>query len=166
MRKKYLRKPEEDWWNNMNQEKTLIQFLIIGLLFCSFCAACSDTKETSEPKEKPQAVPQIKFEQTEADLGTLQRGEIAEYAFYFTNTGDGMLIIKDVVTDCGCTAAETKQTEYAPGEEGVIRIRLNTGLLRNNQYKTTTVITNAKDSVSSLSLSAFVESEYELISTN
>ncbi len=140
-----------------------IKLFLFFALVVVIATACNNN-ENNEKKYSGNA--EIKFEHTQADLGKLQEGEQVEHAFYFTNTGSNILQIKEIITDCGCTVASIEKKEYKPNEEGVIRIRLNTSQLFNNQYKTTKVITNTKDSVITLSLAAFIESEYELVPVN
>ncbi len=135
----------------------IITVLSLGLACFSSCDNANQATNQGEAK--------IQFDSTEVDLGTLKRGDQVEYAFYFQNTGKGDLVIKDITTDCGCTVASIKKKEYKSGEKGVIRIKLNTIQLWNNQQKTTTVLTNAKDSITNLTLYAFVESDFELVET-
>jgi hypothetical protein len=134
-------------------------FIILLLIF--FGVSCSQQESANEKSGEPD----IAFETENFDLGTLKHGEKVEYVFYFENTGNGNLIIKDIITHCGCTTTGIEKQEYKPGEQGKIKIMFDTQGFRNNQTKITEVITNAKDSVKVLQLTAFIESDYQLINT-
>lgn len=45
--------------------------------------------------------------------------------FHFTNTGTAPLIITDVITSCGCTAAEWPTKPIKPGSKGAIEVKYN-----------------------------------------
>ncbi|WP_281643906.1 polysaccharide lyase family 8 super-sandwich domain-containing protein [Bacteroides zoogleoformans] len=66
---------------------------------------------------------EITFAEKEHDLGWIDESEgDACYDFRFINTGSEPLVIKQVITGCGCTSAKWKDKPYRPGEKGVIRI--------------------------------------------
>jgi hypothetical protein len=134
---------------------------LIILIFIFFGVSCNQ-QETAKSNS---GEPVIEFETQSFDFGTLKQGEKVEYVFYFRNTGKGNLIIKDIITHCGCTTSGIEKNVFAPGEEGKIKIIFDSQGFRNNQTKITEVITNAKDSVKVLQLSAFIESDYQLINT-
>ena len=48
----------------------------------------------------------IRFEQDTLRLGQVALGATVPFVFKYTNTGDVPLLIKNVQTTCGCTAAE------------------------------------------------------------
>ena len=136
-----------------------LRLIILFLIF--FGVSCNQQESANEKSGNPV----MEFETESFDFGTLKHGEKVEYVFYFENTGTGNLIIKDIITHCGCTTTGIEKREYIPGEEGKIKIMFDTRGFRNNQTKITEVITNAKDSVNVLQLSAFIESNYKLINT-
>ena len=61
--------------------------------------------------------------------------------FEFTNTGDGPLIITNVLSTCGCLIPSKPEAPILPGKKGKIEVKYNmaTGPIR----KTITVETNA-----------------------
>ncbi|WP_373724707.1 polysaccharide lyase family 8 super-sandwich domain-containing protein [Bacteroides heparinolyticus] len=66
---------------------------------------------------------EMTFTETEHDFGRIDELEgDAYHDFRFVNTGSGPLVIKQVITGCGCTSAKWKDKPYKPGEKGVIRI--------------------------------------------
>lgn len=66
---------------------------------------------------------ELSFEQLSHDFGLISEADgKVSHDFKFTNTGDAPLLIKDVITGCGCTSAKWSDKEYAPGQSGVVRI--------------------------------------------
>lgn len=66
---------------------------------------------------------EITFSETKIEWGTVQEknGDVS-HDFRFMNTGDKPLLIKNVITSCGCTSAEWSKEAYQPGEKGTIRL--------------------------------------------
>ena len=66
---------------------------------------------------------EITFSETRAEWGTVQEknGDVS-HDFQFMNTGEKPLLIKSVITSCGCTSAEWSKEAYQPGEKGSIRL--------------------------------------------
>lgn len=66
---------------------------------------------------------EISFSETKVEWGTIQEkdGDVS-HDFLFMNTGDKPLLIKSVITSCGCTSAEWPKEAYKPGDKGTIRL--------------------------------------------
>ena len=71
------------------------------------------------------AGPSIEFPETSKSLGTFRLDLIQTIDFEFVNTGDEPLLIFNVNTDCGCTAAGYPTDEIAPGDTAKISVRYN-----------------------------------------
>lgn len=84
------------------------------------------------------------FDQMNHDYGRLASGKSAVHKFAFKNTGSEVLVIQQVRTSCGCTAAALDKKEYAPGESGTIDVTFNPKG-KGVQAKTVTVIHNGKN---------------------
>jgi hypothetical protein len=65
----------------------------------------------------------IRFAEIERDFGTLSFKREMEYQFEFSNPGETGLVISDVKTSCGCTAARWTKEPVKPGKSGTINIR-------------------------------------------
>jgi hypothetical protein len=135
----------------------LIWTFIISMILMA-AVGCNQDNNNSHAN-KTEGTPEIEFKKTTHDFGELKEGEIVECSFYFKNTGDAPLLIKDVVPDCGCTVPEFKKEEIMPGEESRIKIIFNSAGFRNNVYKTIDVETNTKDAYTELTLAAFIITE-------
>ncbi|MHC1737554.1 MAG: DUF1573 domain-containing protein [Ignavibacteriaceae bacterium] len=102
--------------------------------------------------------PKIKFESTQHDFGKIKEGKISQYTFKFTNLGKETLVVSNVQTSCGCTAAVVQGKELKPAESGSIQIEFDsTGRLGRNS-KTIVVMSNDPvNPVTTLTIYAEVE---------
>ena len=70
------------------------------------------------------------------EWGQVKEGDKLVGEIAFKNTGKSTIQIVDVRTHCGCTVADIKKTEYAPGEKGKISYTMRTrnfhGLVRKS----------------------------------
>lgn len=106
----------------------------------------------------------IKFKKTYQNLGDLNRGELKEVLFHFTNSGSGPLMIQGVHTSCGCiVTSDLVGKVYQPGEGGHLQIKFDSSDFKGKIKKIVTVATNSPRLRSvSLSLRANVKSEVSL----
>ncbi len=87
-------------------------------------------------------IARIAFDTTVYDLGTLIDGEVATYAFHFTNVGNKDLVISRVHASCGCTASEYPTQAIKPGKGGQVKVKFDSSNRKGFQNKTITVSTN------------------------
>ena len=77
------------------------------------------------------------------DLGVIQEGNSYERFLTLTNAGDGLLILEDVKTSCGCTAAAVDGVvELGPGQAQDIKVTFDSRRMEGNIKKKVTVTTN------------------------
>jgi len=86
--------------------------------------------------------PTIYFPETQHDFGKVNEGEKINYTFRFVNKGAGELVIKDVKSSCGCTAALLSNSNIKPGQEGTIKVEFDTKNRSGKNSKTVTVQSN------------------------
>ncbi|MGE5845485.1 MAG: DUF1573 domain-containing protein, partial [Ignavibacteria bacterium] len=86
--------------------------------------------------------PKIYFNESEHDFGTIKEGKVVDYLFKFSNKGDAPLKIKNVKTSCGCTAALVSSKTIEPGNEGTLRIELNTKDRSGKMSRSITISSN------------------------
>lgn len=90
-----------------------------------------------------QASPKAHIEPREIQLGEIQEGNKFERYVELTNVGDGVLVLEDVKTSCGCTAAATEGVvELKGGESQKIRVTFNSQNMEGNITKKVTITTN------------------------
>lgn len=70
--------------------------------------------------------PKIKFKEEARNFGKVKQGQVLAHEFVFTNEGDATLVIQNVSTTCGCTAALASEEKIAPGKEGKIEVKFDT----------------------------------------
>lgn len=86
----------------------------------------------------------IKFDSTAHNFGTFTDEVPVSHTFTFTNTGDEPLVIHQIATSCGCTAADYTKEPVQPGGKGEVTITYD-GKGRNvgKMSKVITVRSNA-----------------------
>ncbi|NJW54006.1 DUF1573 domain-containing protein [Salinimicrobium oceani] len=100
--------------------------------------------------------PEISFEKTEHDFGTIAQGTNVEHTFTFTNTGKAPLVITNASSSCGCTVPTWTKEPIAPGETGEMLVKFN-GSGQNQVTKTVTITANTESGKEQLKIKAFVE---------
>lgn len=91
--------------------------------------------------------PIMKFKETTIDFGDVDAGKSIDLKFEFENSGDDVLVIKNIRSTCGCTVAKVDKKEYKPGEKGEIPVKFFSRGYRGKITKTVTVTTNDKDNI-------------------
>ncbi|NMM50553.1 DUF1573 domain-containing protein [Marinigracilibium pacificum] len=107
------------------------------LLFMLFAFAFVTNAQETE------SGPKITFEQTKVDFGDITEGEKVSHEFVFENTGNEVLLISEVLVQCGCTATEWPKDPIAPGAKGSIKVVFNSTNKRGVQNKVVTVVSNS-----------------------
>ncbi len=88
--------------------------------------------------------PEIRFEQSEFNFGTIKQGEKAEFEFVFTNVGQEPLVITNATGSCGCTVPEWPREPIRKGEKGRIKVSFDSAGRQGLQTKTVTIHSNAQ----------------------
>ncbi len=96
--------------------------------------------KTGDAKSELQA--KFVVPETEHDFGAVQEGKKVEYTFKIANFGTGDLLIKNIKTSCGCTAALVSSEKLAPGEKGSLKVELDTTDRLGKMSRTITITTN------------------------
>jgi hypothetical protein len=86
--------------------------------------------------------PRIAFDQTSYDFGKVESGELIKHTFFFTNTGNQLLEVRDVRPSCGCTAAGVSDKQVEPGKFGSIPVQFNSTGYGGAVHKSVTVVCN------------------------
>lgn len=94
---------------------------------------------------------EINFSETQHDFGVLRETAGAvHHDFYFMNTGEASLLVKEVLASCGCMATEWTKEAIDPGGKGHIRVtyrpehRRETKLMGVVEVYTNAGVTNLK----------------------
>ncbi|MCX7696992.1 MAG: DUF1573 domain-containing protein [Bacteroidales bacterium] len=127
-----------------------IGFLFFGVLGCKQKGnqqlPSNVVNNTASAENNSDKKPIISFEKTEHDFGDIMEGEIVEYNFKFTNTGNADLIISGQRASCGCTVSDYPRNPIKPGESSYIKVTFNSEGRVGKNYKTVTLSTNCEPS--------------------
>ncbi len=111
------------------------------------------------PKDYSDSVKTSKiiFPESLHNFGTVPEGKVVDYTFNFHNGGNAELIIKDIKTSCGCTAALASSKKLEPNEEGTLKVEMDTKNRSGKMVRTVSIYSNdPKTPVKVLTLSADV----------
>jgi hypothetical protein len=98
------------------------------------------------------------LDKTRIDFGDVEEGKVVESKINFKNTGEGILEIIDVKTSCGCTAALLSSKKLNPGENGTVKIELDTANREGKLTRTVTLYSNDPSQANQvITLSANIE---------
>ncbi|MBA4405897.1 hypothetical protein C0389_01350 [bacterium] len=86
--------------------------------------------------------PKLTLSKTSIDFGKVEEGKIVDTKISFKNEGSSTLVINDVKTSCGCTAALLSSKTLKPGESGNVRIELDTANREGKLTRTVTLYSN------------------------
>ena len=87
----------------------------------------------------------VSINSTVIDFGSFPQSEKQERSFILTNTGNGILVIQDIVTSCGCTKVEYSKEHVRPGETLEVKV-IYEAEQAEHFNKTVTVYCNAENS--------------------
>ncbi|MCB9845127.1 MAG: DUF1573 domain-containing protein [Phycisphaeraceae bacterium] len=120
--------------------------LIGGVLAISLCGVALAQPDPVGPLPPdapiPDDAPRISLGLTEHQFGKIADDQIQHTVIPFSNTGKSTLVIRDVRSECSCTAAKPQKLEYSPGESGEIDVSFDPHGRQGAQHRTVTVFTN------------------------
>lgn len=122
--------------------RTIILSMVILFTGAFMANAQQVTTQTATPADNPNA-PEISFEKTVHDYGTMIQGADGTCEFKFTNTGKEPLILSKPISSCGCTVPTWPQEPILPGKSDVIKVTYNTNNI-GPINKSVTVYSNGK----------------------
>jgi hypothetical protein len=150
-----------------NKMKCLICFIsVCGLLLFSQCDNLFKNKKmntgTMNNNATPggnnsDAMPDMKFEEEDHDIGSIEQGEVLNFSFKFTNSGQADLIINNCQASCGCTIPNWPRQPIRPGESGAIDVQFDSKGKQNNITKEITVSTNCVPGARKIKFHGFVK---------
>ena len=118
-------------------------FSFVMMVFAAFTLNAQDkVNAAAAPQPNPNA-PEISFDKTVHDYGSIMQGADGTCEFKFTNTGKEPLILSKPQSSCGCTVPTWPQEPILPGKSDVIKVTYNTQNI-GPINKTVTVNSNAK----------------------
>ncbi len=79
------------------------------------------------------------------DFGTVQQGTVIKHSFAIVNKGDDTLKIANLMTSCGCTAADLETKILLPGQSVKASLEFNTAGRVGAQTKYISIASNDKN---------------------
>ncbi|SHE90604.1 Protein of unknown function [Psychroflexus salarius] len=145
-------------------KRIFLSLLAVGALSLTSCkqnaAEEVDTKkaETAAVQDsKEQKFPEMQFDESMHDFGTINEGDIVEHVFTFTNTGEAPLVITNAKGSCGCTVPTYPRNEQImPGDKGEMTVKFNSNGKPNQQMKSIRITANTEKGTETLRIKAFV----------
>lgn len=126
--------------------------MMLSLAGATFLASAQTAPAAPDPN-----APEIKWDNTTIDYGTVTKGDenSASREFKFTNAGKSPLIISDCRGSCGCTVPTCPKEPIMPGGKGSIKVHYD--INRVGPFtKTVTVNSNAKNPNETLKITGTV----------
>ena len=123
--------------------KSYKSILLLLLIFAAITITKGQTTNIRSNANDTLNEPEIYFENTIHDYGTIKKNSNGSCKFIFKNTGNEPLVITNVKSSCGCTVPKWSKEAILPDKSGVIKIVYDTKRL-GIISKTITVMSNAK----------------------
>jgi len=120
----------------------------------------------SSSSHKKSGEAKILFEKNSHDFGYITQGEIVEYEFIFTNTGDVDLLIASATASCGCTVPDYPKEPINPGKQGKIKVTFNSELRMDKFLKEIYVTANTEPLVTTLMITGIIKAKPQLTLPN
>lgn len=120
-------------------------FSIGILILTSMFAFAQEVSPTAAETKENLNAPEVVFEQTTHDFGTVQKGDDCAYEFKFKNTGKEPLILANCQASCGCTTPVCPKEPITSGGTGSIKVKYDSNRV-GVFSKTISITSNAKTS--------------------
>ena len=130
-------------------KKLLASFLIICLSVISVFTQEINTNQDAKD------IPEIYFEKTSFDYGTVKYSGDGTCEFTFKNTGKEPLLLTNVKASCGCTTPTWPKQPIKKGKTGTIVVKYNTKIT-GTFTKSIRVYSNAKTNLVTLKITGTV----------
>ncbi len=121
--------------------------LLVGVLLvivsCNRAPKAEASSDVAISDSTDNKYPNLKFKEDFFDFGTITQGEVISHTFHLYNAGDDLLIIKDLIPDCGCTKPKIEKKVLKPGEETTVEVIFDSKGWYGSQYKSVTVRSNS-----------------------
>lgn len=105
---------------------------------------------------------EFKFEKETIDYGKVAESSNGTRIFEFTNVGDSPIIIKKIVSTCGCAIPKKPEKPIMPNETGQIEVSYDTKRV-GGFSKAITIFSNAKNERKVLKIKGYVNQKKEKV---
>ena len=139
--------------------------LVLFILLLPYQALAEEKTEKSTPpaQVKEAKNPEIQFQEDFFDFGKIEQQKSVSHIFKFKNTGNADLVINDLKSTCGCTAALVTLKVIPPGETGEIKVTFSSKNFQGEVKRSVFVSSNdPKNSKVILNIKSFVQAFLEV----
>jgi hypothetical protein len=105
----------------------LYLFIVVamGITACGGPSGNTASRATDAADTTKGTWPVMTFEKESHNFGNVTEGEVVEYSFKFTNTGNRDLLISKAEASCGCTVPEWPKEPVKPGESAYMKVKFD-----------------------------------------
>lgn len=136
-----------------------MQKVVLILSMITVCFLCKiKAQDKKGTLEGGGTNPEISFEMTEYNFGTVKKGSDMKCEFKFKNTGKSPLILNNVKASCGCTTPTWPKEPIAPGKSSAIKVEYDSKRV-GPFTKSITITSNAKTPTVDITIKGEVEDE-------
>jgi len=136
------------------QNSSIMKKMIISFIFLVF-AWTAIAQEEIKTNQDTKDIPEIYFENTSYNFGTIDYNGNGTCEFKFKNTGEEPLLLTNVKASCGCTTPTWPKEPIKKNKKGTIVVKYNTKII-GSFTKTIRVYSNAKTSPVTLKITGTV----------
>lgn len=113
------------------------------------------SQEEIKTNQDSKDIPEIYFENTTHNYGTMEVNGDGTCVFTFKNTGKEPLLLTNVKASCGCTTPKWSKEPIKKGKTGTITVKYNTRII-GSFTKSIRVYSNAKTNLVNLKITGSV----------
>lgn len=125
--------------------------IFLSLIIISTGVFSSFSQEEINTNQDSKNMPEIYFEETTYNYGTIEQNSDGTCEFEFKNTGKEPLLLTNVRASCGCTTPTWPKNPIKKNRKGTIVVKYNTRI-KGPFSKTIRVYSNAKTSPVTLTI--------------
>lgn len=103
--------------------------------------------------------PQLAIQQEIHNFGTLESGEIVNFSFKITNSGEGILNIDSVKYSCDCIHVDWPESGISAGNSTFVKITYDSSGEWGNVYQTIEIFSNALETKKNVYIAAKVNNQ-------
>lgn len=130
--------------------KIIVKVSVLVWFIVSAVGCNNPVKLKDNPKKHLTNIAQLVFEKDTLSLGDIKQGKIILMKFPFYNSGKEPLILFDVRTSCGCTAADWPRKPVKVGATDALTVKFDSSNRKGDQQKLITVFSNSSECVKML----------------
>lgn len=102
------------------------------------------------------AQPKAEWKTTKVEFKDVQRGEVLNFDFVVTNTGNAPLVLQEGEVSCSCTSVDYSSKPILPGQSATVTVVFNTKTVYGRQDRIVKFYSNASEKPVNLRYKGYV----------